>query len=161
MDIFGRCGPLKCSAPGGLLSPPSPQSCYQYIANANYRFYLSLENSRCRDYITEKFFLALKNHLVPIVYGAPREDYEAIAPPKSFIHVDDYDNPREMANHLKYLSAHDQAYGEYTAWRSQYKIEGASWDGWCSLCDRLNERTVERKQYPDINAWWDGPGVCR
>ena len=160
MDIFGRCGPLKCSAPGGLLSPPDPKACYRHVAS-NYRFYLSLENSRCRDYITEKLFLALVNNLVPIVYGAAREDYEAVAPPKSFLHVDDYASPRELAGHVRYLTSHDEAYREYTAWRSEYRIEGAHRDGWCQLCERLNRADAERREIPDINRWWDEPGVCR
>ena len=43
-----------------------------------YRFYLSIENSKCRDYITENFFYnALLKGAVPIVYGPPREDYRA------------------------------------------------------------------------------------
>ena len=160
VDIYGRCGPLRCSAPGGLLAPPDPRSCYRYVAD-NYRFYMSLENSRCRDYITEKFFLALNNSLVPIVYGASRADYEAVAPPHSFLHVDDYGTPRELAGHVKYLLTHESALAEYTAWRSRYRIEGAARDGWCQLCERLNAPHAQTKHYADINAWWGGPGVCR
>ena len=160
MDIFGRCGPLRCSAPGGLLSPPDPQACYRYVAE-NYPFYLSLENSRCKDYITEKFFLALKIGLIPIVYGPSRADYEAVAPPHSFLHVDDYAHPRELASHVRYLLTHEEALEEYTAWRSRYRIQGGHLDGWCKLCERLNKRDAAQSIYPDINHWWHGPGVCK
>lgn len=35
-----------------------------------YKFYLSFENSLCRDYVTEKFYNPLLNNMVPIVYGS-------------------------------------------------------------------------------------------
>jgi hypothetical protein len=34
-------------------------------------FYLSLENSdHCKDYVTEKFFMALNSSAIPIVMGS-------------------------------------------------------------------------------------------
>lgn len=48
VDIFGGCGTLDC--------PRSEQSdCYARLS-ADYKFYLSFENSNCDQYITEKFF---------------------------------------------------------------------------------------------------------
>lgn len=38
-----------------------------------YRFYLAFENSNCKEYITEKFFVtALGHNILPIVMGASR-----------------------------------------------------------------------------------------
>jgi alpha-1,3-fucosyltransferase len=51
----------------------------------NYKFYLSFENSVCRDYISEKFWKALNNNIVPVVLGGA--DYSRVAPPKSYINV--------------------------------------------------------------------------
>ena len=52
----------------------------------DYKFYLAFENSICRDYATEKFYILLLFSTVPIVYGGA--DYEVIgAPLHSYIDV--------------------------------------------------------------------------
>ena len=52
----------------------------------DYKFYLSFENSNCRDYVTEKFYNPLLFTTVPIVYGGA--EYEVIgAPRNSYIDV--------------------------------------------------------------------------
>ena len=44
VDIYGDCGWLKCDV-----------DCNQMLSE-DYKFYLSFENSNCKDYITEKFY---------------------------------------------------------------------------------------------------------
>jgi hypothetical protein len=60
VTIYGRCG-VKCPFEGDL--------CKEYIG-AKYKFYFAFENSNCRDYITEKFFIMLKYNMVMVVFGA-------------------------------------------------------------------------------------------
>ncbi|CAF4529359.1 unnamed protein product, partial [Didymodactylos carnosus] len=65
-----------------------------------YKYYLSFESNTCSGYVSEKFWKALSFGLIPIVYGPKKEDYIRIAPPSSFIHVDDFDTVSALSEHL-------------------------------------------------------------
>ena len=49
VDIYGHCGSLTCGR-------HEHERCFSLL-DKDYKFYLSFENSNCRDYITEKFFI--------------------------------------------------------------------------------------------------------
>ncbi|VDK74390.1 unnamed protein product [Dibothriocephalus latus] len=113
VDIYGEAG-RPCPGVGG--------NCLETLA-LHYKFYLAFENSNCVDYITEKFVMnALQFGILPVVMGAPREDYCAIAPPNSFIHVDDFSSPAQLAEYMNWLDQNDTAYASYFAWRAYGKI---------------------------------------
>lgn len=49
IDVYGRCGTLDC---------PKRQETYCLeLVTKKHKFYMSLENSLCLDYITEKYYL--------------------------------------------------------------------------------------------------------
>ena len=108
-----------------------------------YKFYLSFENANCLDYITEKFFTALKTEdVIPIAFGgASVDDYATSAPPHSFIHVDDYPTVQALANKLEYLAQNLTAYKEYFWWTEYYHVSSL-WDNYvsaqCDLCEKMN-----------------------
>lgn len=52
----------------------------------SYKFYLSFENSLCRDYVTEKFLNPLIYTMVPIVYGSA--NYSAWLPELNSSYID-------------------------------------------------------------------------
>nr|KAG5701498.1 hypothetical protein BaRGS_000894 [Batillaria attramentaria] len=57
------------------------------LLNSTYRFYLSFENSVCRDYVTEKFYKIFANvNAIPVVRGGA--DYKKFFPPGTFIDAD-------------------------------------------------------------------------
>ena len=50
------------------------------MVNSRYKFYISFENSICKDYITEKTYNALKLNTIPIVLGKPESKFNQIEP---------------------------------------------------------------------------------
>ncbi|VDO08582.1 unnamed protein product [Rodentolepis nana] len=113
IDIYGR---------NRKLTLPDMENPFEWLSR-NYKFYLSFENSNCRQYITEKVQRnALSNGMVPIVLGAYKEDYENVLPPHSYINVDDFDSIQELAEYLQFLDKNDTAYAQYFAWTKHGRI---------------------------------------
>ncbi|KRZ34254.1 Glycoprotein 3-alpha-L-fucosyltransferase A, partial [Trichinella pseudospiralis] len=111
VDIYGAC------------------NCEKILDN-DYRFYLSFENSLCKDYITEKYFHnAMEHYIIPVVMGASKAEYEKVSPPHSFIHVDDFRSPKELAIYLKKVAQNNTL-----------------------LCSLLNY--PKKKVYNDLQNWW-------
>ncbi|PIK42324.1 putative glycoprotein 3-alpha-L-fucosyltransferase A-like [Apostichopus japonicus] len=113
VETYGKCGDEQL---------PWDRETLLFDVIRKYKFYLSLENSCCDDYITEKFWRALKLGVVPVVVGAPLEHYIRKAPPNSFIHVDQFGSISELAIHLIELSGNDEKYLEYFKWRKEGKV---------------------------------------
>lgn len=68
------------------------------IAKSKSNSHFSFENSLCMDYVTEKFFKVFDYDMVPIVFGSA--DYSKIAPPKSYIKVEDFESLQVAINIL-------------------------------------------------------------
>ncbi|CAH8448973.1 unnamed protein product [Schistosoma guineensis] len=146
VDIYGACGDLICDKYNS--------KCFESLKN-DYKFYLSFENSICQDYITEKFFLnALKNTVVPIVMGASKSEYVRSAPSNSFIHVDDFNSVKQLADYLYYLDNNKTAYNEYFKWHNHGTVDFNTFTD-CRLCMLAHEiDNLERPYwYEDINQW--------
>lgn len=159
VDIFGTCGKKPCPQ----LQDKGYFYCYDYI-QSKYKFYLSFENSLCLDYITEKFFLALKTDMVPVVYGGgidDQMDYLAVEPKKSFIDARKFKSPKELANYLIYLDKNDDEYFKYFEWKAMYQVEFEDYPeeyrlGWCNLCQRLFEQMEKERKVWGIS----GTAIC-
>ena len=61
------------------------------------QFYLSLENSLCRDYVTEKFWKVLPYNVIPVVLNSA--NMSAIAPPHSYIDINHFSTIKGGISH--------------------------------------------------------------
>jgi len=98
--------------------------------------------------------------VVPVVMGAPRVDYERAAPPESFIHVDDFASPRELADFLRAVAADRDRYNSYFRWQGTGEYIDTKF--WCRLCALLHEtrRSGRHSVYDRLDDWWRGRGTC-
>ncbi|XP_001607468.1 alpha-(1,3)-fucosyltransferase C [Nasonia vitripennis] len=137
----------QCSEEPGC---PKNQDCFKSDVEPNYFFYLSFENSLCKDYVTEKFFNALKYNVVPVVYGGA--NYSRFAPPKSYIDALDFETPKDLAEYLVRLSRNETEYKSYFDWKRLYGLSRPTKRVVCDLCELLNAEQW-RKKYT-ISKWY-------
>ncbi|XP_026785144.3 alpha-(1,3)-fucosyltransferase 7 [Pangasianodon hypophthalmus] len=139
VQMYGRAV-RKPVNQGALL--PTISRCY---------FYLAFENTESPYYITEKLWRnAYMAGTVPVVLGPPRSHYEAVAPPHSFIHVDDFDSIATLARFLKELAGDAKLYKSYFSWHENYTIKlYVDWrERLCNICqvyDKLPYHKIHQK----------------
>ena len=127
------------------------------------KFYLAIENSRCTDYITEKFWQTIRYGQVPIVSGPSRETYQKFIPGSAFIHLDDFDGKLgKLAGFINYLLKNETAYLRYFDWRNDPSIlesvkysnrESYSEQGFCKLCS-IAHHPESAKTIKNLHNWW-------
>lgn len=111
-------------------------------------FYLAFENTESPHYITEKMWRnAFMAGTIPVVLGPPRSHYEAVAPPYSFIHVDDFDSIATLARFLTDLAGDAKLYKSYFSWHQNYSVKQyVDWrERLCTICqvyDKLSYHKI-------------------
>jgi Glycosyltransferase family 10 (fucosyltransferase) C-term len=103
---------------------------------------------------------ACRNDIVPIVMGARKSQYEQVAPPHSFIHVDDFRSPRDLASYLLQVNASDRMYNEYMAWKSPETGRFVDTRFWCRLCAMAHDDSGHVTWYDDVEKWWHHEDSC-
>ncbi len=63
-----------------------------------------------------------RNDVIPIVMGARTEDYAKVAPYHSYIHVDEFESPRHLAEYLHKLDKDDELYNSYFRYQQFLKL---------------------------------------
>jgi hypothetical protein len=89
--------------------------------------------------------------------GAHPLTYKRYAPPNSYIHVDDFESPRALAEYLHVIDSIDELYNNYFEWKSYGEI-GQNWM-WCRICALLHapKPTII---YHNLTQWWSGDDTC-
>lgn len=150
VDFYGGCGSLSC--------PKYTQKCKDTMSA--YKFYLSFENSRCRDYITEKVSLPLKEwKAVPIVLGPHNDDYVKLMPPNSYIHTDGFSSMETLAEYIKLLDGDSQEYKKFHAWRRTHH-PGVRHTTLCDMCEAVHNPSLPLQIYRDFKGWYE-QDTCR
>lgn len=70
--------------------------------------------------MTEKFFRGLGEFVVPVVLGGA--DYSTVAPAKSYISVQNFTSPRQLAEYLDWLVSNPAEYLSYFWWKPHYRV---------------------------------------
>ena len=157
VDIYGHCSYIygqdnQCSKSSNCEDVFKP-----------YKFTLAFENGVCTDYITEKFWTALRRNSVPVVLA---KDYysDDVVPPGSFISVQDFPSVKALAEYLLYLDKNDTAYNEYFSWKSKFagqqklRFRYAA----CDICEALHNECLAPKVYHNIfKTFWNEDIDCK
>lgn len=158
--IFGACG-RKCldTFDNGIKG-----DCKVIIAQ-KYKFFFAFENSMCKDYITEKFFIILRFNIIPVVLGAG--EYDMFIPKSGYINVKDYKSPKELADYLLYLDRNRTAYNSYFKWKKHIikTYDGIFAAEICEFCIKAHLNDVNKidtnKVIKDFSTYWNSANDCK
>lgn len=142
LDMFGKCYDRVCG------NPEKHTSCDNITET--YKFYLALENSRCKDYVTEKYWWSLVRNQIPIVSWDHTHINRDVVIPNSFISIYDYPNLRALSDYIKLVSENETLYNSYFEWKKIYKIDQSCMS--CTICKALHENRPPQI-IEDLDGW--------
>ncbi|CAL4167107.1 unnamed protein product [Meganyctiphanes norvegica] len=155
VDVYGRCGKFQCGTANLVVKQADWDYDHCEQVTNEYMFYLAFENRLCADYASEKFYRSLSQDVIPVVLGGV--EYDAFAPPNSYINALDFPSPKELASFLNKVASDHTLYNRYFEWKKHYTIEqGHPYKSMiCNLCEKLHE---VRKSPPtpkefDLRSW--------
>lgn len=153
VDIYGYCGTLRCSG----YSHFRERECWEMIGK-DYKYYLSFENSICKDYFTEKVIEVLNQDLIPIVMGGA--DYGKLVPNNSIIDSRKFGSPKYLAMFLRSLATDEDRYNSYFQWKANYsaflRIPTHYNEIFCEICTTIKNTNGNscRGKREDLIDWW-------
>lgn len=89
--------------------------------------------------------------------GAHKSDYSKVAPLNSYIHVDDFQSPKELADYLNLLHKNHNLYNKYFYWKGTGEFIDNHF--FCRLCAMLHSKPPQ-KIYENIGKWWNDTANC-
>ncbi|KAL7644194.1 UNVERIFIED_CONTAM: hypothetical protein RMT77_005020 [Armadillidium vulgare] len=161
ITVYGLCVNKTCGkrALMKLTTDVGEDSCEKSFGD--YVFFMALENSLCKDYVTEKLYRSLKLGIIPVTFGAV--NYTEFAPPHSFIDAKDFSTEMELASYMKKVASNATLYNEYFKWREDYDVDvGLPYKPLiCDLCKKLHSPEAKLlKSYASIKDWFIKESEC-
>ena len=146
VTIVGECGNNTC--------PSDDRYMCRHELQHKYKFYLSFENSLCKEYVTEKLFDAMKTNMIPIVFGA--YDYKNNLPERSYIDVRDFSSPKTLAEYLIVVSNNKTLFDSYLRWKENYEVDTYNLyhNGTCQLCEYLHQTRHDPPKTIHLDEFW-------
>ncbi len=144
IDIFGSCGQKSLCR--------HSDSCWSVLKE--YKFYLSFENSICKDYITEKTYLNGYDHgIVPLILSGANLSNPNVVPQGSYIDASKFASAKELADHLIQVGSNPNLYNKLFEWRARWTTTLADTDSLlCRVCKKLHESNDGSfKTYEDMS----------
>lgn len=96
---------------------------------------------------------------IPIVMGSTKKLYRQLLPPNSYINVDDFSSPKDLANYIVYLNNTSNEMKGYLKWKKYFKVlnEHGYFQTksvhYCRICEALNYNLKQNKVYDDLEAF--------
>ncbi|GFO26137.1 alpha-(1,3)-fucosyltransferase c-like [Plakobranchus ocellatus] len=157
VHIYGKCGNMTCGSKGYRMGGKK-DLCLSLLSR-DYKFYLSFENTFCRDYVTEKFYDMFKEvDVIPVVRGGV--DYTKLFPPGIFINAKDFPSPESLGSYLQSLAKNKQAYVAMLKEKNRYiKDKNPRSLFYCDLC-KIAHTGEPNHIYPSFLKWVRKPDNC-
>ena len=125
------------------------------MAEHNYKFYLSFENSYCHEYVTEKLYNILQLDMVPVVMGGA--DYSNLLPPGSFVNARDFTSPQKLAAYLNELHENPEEYAKFFLWKRRWSCRAYGEPEFpCDLCNYVGDNRLIRQTInpeDEVSTW--------
>lgn len=96
--------------------------------------------------------------VIPVLFGAHYEEYKRLLPPNSYIHVDQFESPKQLAKYLLFLSQNDDLYNQYFLWKNTGRFINTKFI--CRLCTMVHLAPHFPMWYSDANKWWNNEDTC-
>lgn len=155
VDIFGACTKRWDGC-----KDHKDHECLSKV-RSQYKFYLAFENSICSEYITEKYWLTLNSssYNIPVALGANISEYNKYSPPNSFLHIDNFTSPAQLAQFMKGLAADDRKFNSYHSWRERYHFKEPEKEKFeCWLCRMAHEQPAGK--HKSYSQHWSRKNFC-
>eukprot|EP00759_Apiculatamorpha_spiralis_P006581 PhF_6_TR13878/c0_g1_i1/m.22274/K09669/FUT10; alpha-1,3-fucosyltransferase 10 len=125
----------------------------KYCIMAHHPFYISFENSKDVDYVSEKVYEPLQVGVIPVYLGAPNIA-EFLPSNHSAILAKDFPSWNHLIRYMKCILKNPRLYNYYTSWRG--RIENRNWNRFldpdqaplCEICRKLYQQDFRGAKVP-------------